>query len=92
MIAAATALVLLGGSILPFLNPLFVRLEQDRTGVGQLTGYAPADLDLVASRLLGDLVLWQGEFDVSIDGRQVLSPTEVGHMRDVRGVFAARGQ
>ncbi|HET9852191.1 MAG TPA: DUF1461 domain-containing protein [Candidatus Limnocylindrales bacterium] len=88
MIAAATALVLLGGSILPFLNPLFVRFEQDRTGVGQLTGYAPADLDRVASRLVGDLVFWQADFDVPVDGRQVLSAAEVGHMRDVRGVFA----
>jgi integral membrane protein (TIGR01906 family) len=88
LIAAATALVLLGGSILPFLNPLFVRFEQDRTGVGQLTGYAPADLDRVASRLLADLVLWQGDFDVSVNGSHVLSPAEVGHMRDVRGVFA----
>ena len=88
MIAAATALVLLGGSILPFLNPLFVRLEQDRTGVAQLTGYALAALDRVASGLLGDLVLWQGDFDVLVDGRPVLSPAEVGHMRDVRGGFA----
>jgi integral membrane protein (TIGR01906 family) len=89
LIAAATALVLLGGSILPFLNPLFVRFEQDRTGVGQLTGYAPADLDRVASRLLADLVLWQADFGVSVNGSQVLRPAEVGHMRDVRGVFAA---
>ena len=88
MISAATALVLLGGSILAFLNPVFVRFEQDRTGVAQLTGYSAADLDRVASRLLGDLVFWQGDFDVPVGGRQVLSPAEVGHMRDVRGVFA----
>lgn len=88
MIAAATALVLLGGSILPFLNPVFVRFEQDRTGVAQLTGFSTADLDRVASRLLGDLVFWQGDFDVPVGSRQVLSPAEIGHMRDVRGVFA----
>ena len=88
MIAAATALVLLGGSIVPFLNPVYVRFEQDRTGAAAWTGYSTAQLDAVTGSILGDLVLWRGDFGVTLDGAPVLKPPEVDHMIDVRGVFA----
>lgn len=88
MISAATALVILGASIAPFLTPAFVRFEQDRTGVAALTGFDRGQLDTVTGALLGDLVLWRGDFDIAIDGTPVLSERERGHMRDVRGVFA----
>jgi integral membrane protein (TIGR01906 family) len=87
LIATATALVLLGASILPFLTPAYVRLEQDRVGV-QIDDYTPADLDRIASSLLGDLLLWQDDFEVSVLRFPVLNDRERGHMRDVRGVFA----
>jgi integral membrane protein (TIGR01906 family) len=87
LLASATALVLLGASIAPFLTPAFVRIEQDRVGVAALTGYGPAELDAVTGALLGDLVLWRGDFDVSVGGAPVLSEPERAHMRDVRGVF-----
>lgn len=87
LLASATALVLLGASIAPFLTPAFVRIEQDRVGVGALSGYGPAELDAVTGALLGDLVLWRGDFEVSVDGTPVLSEPERAHMRDVRGVF-----
>ena len=88
MIAAATALVLLGGAIPPFLNPLYVRFEQDRTGAPALTGYSAPELDQVTGSILGDLLLWRGDFGVTLDGAPVLKPAEVDHMVDVRGVFA----
>lgn len=88
MISAATALVLLGAAIVPFLNPLFVRFEQDRTGAGALTGYSSAQLDDVTGSLLADLVLWRGSFDVRLDGAPVLKQSEIEHMLDVRNVFA----
>lgn len=87
LIAAATALVILGAAILPFTTPAYVRLEQVRAGVA-LDGYAPADLERVADRLLGDLLLWRGDFDVAVSGSSVLSAREVAHMQEVRGVFA----
>jgi integral membrane protein (TIGR01906 family) len=89
LIAAATALVILGASILPFATPAYVRLEQDRTGVGTLTGLSAPELDRLATSILGDLFLWQGGFEVK-DSRQVpvLNEREQVHMRDVRGVFA----
>ncbi len=88
--AVATALVLLGGSIAPFLAPPVVRFEQDRTGVQERTGFDAAGLDHVTASLLGDLVLWRGDFGVQMltpQVREVLSPAERGHMRDVRSVF-----
>lgn len=88
LVASATALVILGASIAPFLVPAYVRLEQDRVGVGALTGYSPAELDTIAGSLIGDLVLWRGDFDVAVGGAPVLNDREREHMRDVRGVFA----
>jgi integral membrane protein (TIGR01906 family) len=87
LIAASTALVILGASIAPFLTPAFVRFEQDRVGVGQLTGFSAGELDAATGALLGDLVLWRGDFDVAVDGTPVLNDRERAHMRDVRGVF-----
>ena len=87
MLGIATAVVLLGASIAPFLAPPVVRLEQDRAGVGALTGYSSAQLDAVSGSLLRDLVLWQGDFAVAVDSVPVLKDPERGHMRDVRTVF-----
>jgi integral membrane protein (TIGR01906 family) len=89
LVAAAAAVVILGASIAPFLAPPVVRFEQDRTGVGGLTGYTPAELDGVTGALLGDLVFWRGDFDVAVDRAPVLGDTERAHMRDVRTVFTA---
>lgn len=88
MIGIATALVILGASIAPFLTPWYVRFEQDRTNVAVLTGYASGDLDGIVARILGDLVLWQGDFtvpDASHDS--LLDNGERAHMLDVRNVF-----
>jgi len=86
-VAASTALLLVALSIVPFLNPAWVRFEQDRTSVGALTGFTAAELDVVAAGLLGDLALWQGDFRVGVDGQPVLNEREVAHLRDVRGVL-----
>jgi integral membrane protein (TIGR01906 family) len=86
-IASATALVVLGVSVAPFLTPAYVRIEQDRAGAPAFTGYTTIELDAVTGSLLGDLVLWRGDFDVAVDGTPVLTPPERAHMRDVRGVF-----
>ena len=87
-IAAATALVLLGGPILLFLNPIYVGFEQGRSGAAALTGYSQAQLEAVTGQILADLVLWRGGFAVTLDGTPVLKPAEIQHMLDVRGVFA----
>ncbi|HUG29005.1 MAG TPA: DUF1461 domain-containing protein [Candidatus Limnocylindria bacterium] len=94
LVAAAAAVVILGASIAPFLTPAAVRFEQDRAGVGALTGYSRTELDAITGALLGDLVLWRGDFNVDaellVDGRRggyVLTAAEQAHMRDVRGVF-----
>jgi integral membrane protein (TIGR01906 family) len=91
LIGIATALVILGASIAPFLTPMYVRIEQDRTGVAALTGYSTGDLDQITRQFLGDLVLWRGDFHAqagagSIIG-DVLTEPERSHMIDVRNVF-----
>ena len=89
MLATAAALVILGGSIAPFLTPVYVSFEQSRTEVPTLTGYSPAAVDRVTTSILGNLVFWAGDFAVLDDaGRGVLTDAERSHMRDVRNVFA----
>ena len=92
LIGVATALVILGVSIAPFVVPPVVRFEQDRTDVGALTGYSRKVLNQVTGALLGDLVLWRSDFDIAAaagPGAQpaVLDDAERSHMRDVRNVF-----
>lgn len=98
LVAAAAAVVILGASIAPFLTPAVVGFEQDRVGVGHLSGYGPAELDVVTGILLADLVLWRGDFDaprclsfrgcpISEMGTPLLGDAEQAHMRDVRGLF-----
>ncbi len=90
LIAASAALVILGASIVPFANPVYVRFEQDRTSVPALSNIHPAELDDVTASILGDLFLWQGDFsisDVHLAPPAVLNDREQAHMRDVRGVF-----
>ena len=88
LVGASTAIVILGASIAPFLLPPVVRFEQDRAAAGAWTGYDAAELDTVTGALLGDLVLWQGDFDVAVRGAPALDEAERSHMRDVRGVFS----
>jgi integral membrane protein (TIGR01906 family) len=86
VLAAATALVILGGSVLPFLTPVSIRVEQDRSGVERLTGWDQVLVYKVTTSIVGDL-LFGGDFDVAAGDAPVLNDREQGHMRDVRGVF-----
>jgi integral membrane protein (TIGR01906 family) len=87
LVAAATALVLVALSIVPFLAPAWVRFEQDRSGVAALTGFGGGQLDTIDGQLLGALALWQGDFHVLVDGAPVLNDREVQHLLDVRAVM-----
>jgi integral membrane protein (TIGR01906 family) len=87
LIAAATALVLLGASILPFLTDAYIHLEQERAGAERLTGYDVSTLQGVTTSIVHDLLLG-GDFGVVDSGNApALSEREQAHMRDVRGVF-----
>jgi integral membrane protein (TIGR01906 family) len=90
-VSIATAVVLLGASVAPFLIPAWVGFEQDRSGAPALTGYSETDMRAVTGSILGDLVLARGDFNASLEGAPVLTDAERGHMRDVRGVFAGFG-
>jgi integral membrane protein (TIGR01906 family) len=98
LVSMATAFVLLGASILPFLTPAWIHFEQDRAGAAALTGLGPSFLYGVTDAIVHDLVLG-GDFRVSvpIDGTYAprqpvyLSEPDIAHMRDVRGVFGGFG-
>lgn len=87
VIALATAVVLLGGSILPFFNPIWIGFEQRRSEALAWTGFSDAELTTASNAIFADLVLGPADFDVEIRGEPVLNERERGHMRDVRTVF-----
>jgi integral membrane protein (TIGR01906 family) len=91
LLPVATALVILGLTVLPFLTPAWVGFEQGRTDVTSWTGFTQAEVTTVTNAILGDLVLDRGDFDVARNGTPVLDDAERSHMRDVRGVFAGFG-
>lgn len=87
VVAAATAVVIVTASLLPFLNPVWVGFEQRRAEALAWTGFSDAELTTVTNAILADLLLGPGAFDVALDGEPVLNDRERGHMRDVRTVF-----
>jgi integral membrane protein (TIGR01906 family) len=88
LLPVATALVILGLAVVPFLTPAWVGFEQDRTEVTAWTGFSRAEVTTITSSIVADLVLARGDFDVTRAGAPVLTEPERSHMRDVRGVFA----
>jgi integral membrane protein (TIGR01906 family) len=87
LVGIATAVVILGGSIVPFVNPVWVSFEQGRAHADAWTGYPPAQLRQATDAILSDLVVGPPNFDVVVAGQEVLNARERGHMTDVRGVF-----
>jgi integral membrane protein (TIGR01906 family) len=87
LIAAATALVILGASIVPFLTDSYIHIEQERAGAERLTGYDVSSLQAVTTSIVHDLLVG-GDFKaVDSSGAPALNEREQAHMRDVRGVF-----
>jgi integral membrane protein (TIGR01906 family) len=91
VVVVATAIVILGLAILPFLNPAWVSFEQDRSRAVAWTGFSQTDLRTATDAILADLILGPPDFDVEVGGQPVLSAQERGHMVDVRNVFLGFG-
>ena len=89
VVALGTAVVIVTGSLLPFLNPVWIGFEQRRADAPAWTGYTDAELTAATDAILSDLLLGTGDFEVAVTGEPVLSGSERAHMRDVRAVFRA---
>lgn len=88
IIGIAVALVIVAGSVAPFLSPMWVSFEQHRSQAAEWTGYSPALMRSATDAILSDLIVGPPTFDVVVDGQPVLNERERGHMADVRGVFS----
>jgi integral membrane protein (TIGR01906 family) len=91
LVAIATPCVIVGLSVLVFLNPIWVGFEQDRSNVDRLTGYTSAQVHEVTGSILSDLVFGPPDFAVTVNSAPVLDARERGHMVDVRTVMGELG-
>jgi integral membrane protein (TIGR01906 family) len=91
LVAAATIVVIAGGSLLPFLNPIWVGFEQDRSGAAALTGFSPDQVHSVTGDVLHDLIVGPPAFAQTVAGTPVFSERERAHLVEVRSVFIAFG-
>jgi integral membrane protein (TIGR01906 family) len=88
-VGAATALVVLAISIVPFLSGLWIGFAQDRAQAEVWTGWDQARVREATSGIVADLLFTNGGFEQAIDGQPVLSASERAHMVDVRTLFRA---
>jgi integral membrane protein (TIGR01906 family) len=91
LVAIATPCVIVGLSVLVFLNPIWVGFEQDRSNVDRLTGYSATQVHQVTGSILSDLVFGPPSFGVTVNEVPVLDARERGHMVDVRTVMGELG-
>ena len=91
LVAVATIVLIIGLSVVVFLNPMWVGFEQDRSGAEQATGYSSVQTHDVTNGVLSDLVLGPPAFAQMVDGSPVFSDRERSHLADVRSVFSAFG-
>ena len=90
--AFATVVVIVAAAVALFFNPIWVAIEQERTGVAAIIGFSPEEVRTATNSILAEFVFGPGTFAVEVDGRPVLNDRERGHMADVRAVvigFAA---
>jgi integral membrane protein (TIGR01906 family) len=87
VIGLATALAILGASIIPFFSATWTSFEQARAGV-VVPGATPAQVRDATDSTVHDLLL-SGDFTFrTAGGATFLNAREIQHMRDVRAVFA----
>jgi integral membrane protein (TIGR01906 family) len=85
LLAIATAFVILGVSIAPFLTPVWIRGEQARAGTS-VPGYSGTAVDDATGSTVSALLVG-GDFTFLVGGTQFFDDREVSHMQDVRRVF-----
>jgi integral membrane protein (TIGR01906 family) len=91
VVAAATVVVIAGVAVVPFLNPIWVGFEQDRSGAAASTGFSPEQVHAVTGDILRDLIVGPPDFAQAVSGTAVFSDRERAHLVDVRAVFIAFG-
>ena len=91
VVVAATVVVIVGVSLLPFLNSVWVGFEQDRSGAPALTGFNSDQVRAVTDGVLHDLIFGPPEFAQTVDGTAVFGDRERAHLADVRSVLLAFG-
>ncbi len=82
--AVATAIVIVGLAVLPFLTPLWFFPAQERAHADAWTGWPIETVHRVTGAVLADVIIGPPDFDQVVDGVPVFDERERGHFRDVR--------
>lgn len=91
VVAVATIAVIVGVSIVVFLNPVWVGFEQERSGAAESTGFSSEETREVTNGILADLIIGPPAFAQTVDDEPVFDDRERSHLEDVRSVFSAFG-
>ena len=89
VLALATALVILGVSLLVLLSPIDLHPALDYAGSARILGLPPAEVHRLSDLTVSEVVLGPGTFAFPAPGSSApfFDPSEASHMRDVRVVL-----
>jgi hypothetical protein len=85
----ATALVIVGVTIVLFFNPVWVAFAQGRADAAAWTGWTPADVEAVTRDIVVEVWVGPGTFAQEVAGEEVFTARERSHMADVRQLVLA---
>ncbi len=86
VVGGSAAIVIVGVAIAIFFNPIWVGLEQERSGADLATGYPIADVHAVTDAVLAEIFLGPGTFEQRVGNELVFDARERSHLADVRAV------
>jgi hypothetical protein len=90
LVALATAVTVLGGTLILLLQPFYVHAALDLSGSARLLGVSREEAHRLSDQTVRELLAGPGTFAFRVDGGAAFyDPSEAAHLRDVRGVLFA---
>ena len=89
LLGLATAVVILGVTVVLLFNPIFVNAGLRQAGSAAILGMTQAQTESVSDRTLGEMLLGPGDFAFPVEpgGPRFYDQSEAAHLRDARLVL-----
>ena len=89
LLGLATAVVILGATVVLLFNPIFVNAGLRQAGSAAILGMTQAQTESVSDRTLGEMLLGPGDFAFPVEpgGPRFYDQSEAAHLRDARLVL-----